>query len=316
MDPNQNSQPQPQPMQPQPAMPVDTPAPQQMQSTSGYPDPAMQAQTPQPQPMMQQPPTDAQPAPQSMPVTDQPQQAAATPVMQQQPIQQSVPPASAFPQPPAPMPMQPAAPNPAFQGPAAAVPVKKPFPVKLVAALGGGFLALAALIVGGWFAYTAFFGAIPLKEYQADDYSILVPKDYEQKDDSFGDGIVFQKPDTTAEDRSRVSVSSIELNDTFLKRDKMIETLDKALNEDKLKEDYEDEGSLTNLKIDRNAKVGSVEARRITATANKEGKKVGSIDIAYIFGEKKLYLVSVGAHVSEPGLAQSSDKIINSFKIK
>lgn len=301
MDPNQNPQSQPG-QQPQPEF---TPQPVQPEAYAPVGQPQAQPQQPLQQPMQQQPVQPMAPT--------APQPVAVDPAMQaqpQQPVQQPMP-TAAFPQPAA----APAAPA-AFQGPAAAVPVKKPFPTGLVLKLTGSLVALIVLVVGGWFAYATFFGGIPLKEYQGDDYSMLVPKDYNKKDDSFGDGIAFEKPDTKSDEESSVTISSIELNDTYLKRDKMIEILDKNITEDKLKEDYDDEGELTSLKINKNAKIGGVEARRITASANKDGKKVGSVDIAYILGEEKLYVVAVMAHATEPGLAQSSGKIIESFKIK
>lgn len=299
MDPNQN----PQPIQPQPGVPVDPSMPQQPTSASQF-DPS--TQPPQPQPMLQ--PT-LQPA---MPVVEQSMQPPVNPMMQQP--AQPMPAASAFPQPAAPM--QQSVPNSAFQGPAAAVPIKKPFPLGLVLKLTGGLLTLVVLAVGGWFAYTTFFGGIPVKEYQGDDFSMLVPKDYDKEDKTFGDGIRFEKPGVDDDEKSVVSVSSLEFDDKYLTRDKMIEAVDEGLNEDKIKEQYDDTGSLSDLKINKSAKLSGVEARRVTATANKKGKKVGSLDVAYIFGDKKIYVVAVIAHVSEPGLAQSSGKIINSFKIK
>jgi len=320
MDPNQDNQNQPfTPSQPAPASPptppafqppvapVGEPQAQPMPAASSIPQPA--PFTPQP---LVQPLESVEPVQPIGPIGSGPDPSMASPAAPLPPQPDNNPvPAGPLPQPN----QVPPAPQPFGAGPAPASAGNK-LPVKLIAIIGGSVLGVALLACIGWFVYNTFLNVIPLKSYDGEGYSILVPKDY-KKEASFGGEVTFDEPDAEAETRSSESISVLDASLFGDDRDKTIAEIDKSLSEDKVKEslDKEDTDTFTNYKLTK-IKVDGQDAREITATGMKNGKKVGTIHMMVVYGEKNFYYVIVAAHVGDTSFNNAAGKIMSSFKIK
>jgi len=178
----------------------------------------------------------------------------------------------------------------------------------------GAVAGLALLGAGGWFAYNTFFNVIPLTTYEGKGYSILVPKDYTKKNNFSDSDISFEEPNADSEERSEESISV--LSDIKDGRDELIKQVDANLTEDKVKDSFtEEDTKLENYKVEKTTYDGH-DARKITATATKDGKKVGSIHMMMVFGDNDFYYVTLLAHVSDPSFEHASGKILSSLKLK
>lgn len=239
-----------------------------------------------------------------------PQPVSNDPVTSPQPAAAPVPPNQ--PQPTQPLQTQP------FTPPFGANPIATPrakLPVKLIAIVGGSLVGLGLLGGIGWLVYTNFFNMIPLKTYDGDGYSVLVPEEY-KKGEEFGGSITFTEKDDSEDTRSSESLSSIDVSLLGDSREDAIKQIDKNFDEDAIKEselDSEDE-TIKDYKL-ANTTVGGQEARKVSASIFKNDKRVGTIHILIVLGKDKFYYVVVAAHVDDSSFNNAANKILSSFKI-
>ena len=306
------------PQQPQqPEQPIAPPQPPVQDSNVGYtqPQPAQQPQF-QPQPT---PPVAPNPAP-VQPV-QQPYQAQP---YEPQPSPGQFGPASAVPPQPG-FPPQPQPQNGVFGSGSAAsyTPGPSKGKGKLLTLIGVIVAGLIVLGVGVWALMTFVFASIPLETYKGDGYSILVPKDYKKEETSTG--VTFeserQKGSNGKDVYSAMYLGSNDIPSSTTK-DQTVQMYDKLFDEDTFKQSLNstsssDSGSeVKNFKVDKSNYQGFT-ARKYTADSYVDNKKVGEFKMLVVFTDKKLYVVSIGAHTQvEPGFRASVDKILNSFKIE
>lgn len=190
----------------------------------------------------------------------------------------------------------------------------------LIAAIVGGL----ALIGGGIFlAISLLANNLPLKEYQGETYTILVPETYietiEGPTASFS--LYEPKDETTKYKNSVVTVSSTEYNEFLTKESWM-----KLIDENFTKERIEEAGDKTSSSVAegytyenvtlRSEKLSGSETRGYTADVLKDGTVVGKLYSAYVFGNDNMYIVAILARQDSPGFAASAEKIFTSFTAK
>lgn len=315
MDPQQPQQPQ-QPIAP-PQPPVQGPDPNYVQP---QPQPASVPQ-PEYQPQAAEPYTPQIAAP--APAPEAPVVPVTQPLYQSQPQPAPVQPAG----PAAPVPTQPGFPsqpqNGVFgSGPAAPYgPQPAKGKGKLFALIGIIVAGLIVIGVGVWALMTFVFASIPLETYKGDGYSILVPKDY-QKDET-SNSVTFeskkQKGSNGQDVYSALYVASTDIPSSSTK-DETVAMYDKLFNENTFKQSLSSTGSsssseVKNFKVDKSDYQGFT-ARKYTADSYVDGKNTGQLKMLIVFTDKKIYVVSVGAHSQvEPGFRAAADKILNSLKI-
>lgn len=169
---------------------------------------------------------------------------------------------------------------------------------------------VALLGVGAWLLYTNVFGAIPLKTYQGEGYSVLVPRDYEEE--STSSAVTFSEPEAERDTKSMVSVSKLDVPSEY--RDQYIKMLESSLNEDSLTSTVQSSASTVKDFKSEEITHNGIEGRKLTATAVKDDKRVGDFTMMILYDEDAFYYVIVAAHESDPALARATDKIISSFK--
>lgn len=184
---------------------------------------------------------------------------------------------------------------------------------KLFAVLGALLPSLAGAGVAIYMFVLPMFATIDLETYSGENFSMLVPKEYEKKED-FGSYEFNEKGDdetassifVTAE-KSPEKISAEERDEAF------------KFFEESFKDGFEGaakgNNKLTNYKIETSTFKGSP-ARIITGDIEKDGTKVGDYKIVIAMSEDSMSVVGVLAHHTDKALSKSTDKIINSFEMK
>lgn len=191
----------------------------------------------------------------------------------------------------------------------------KKSPKKLVIIIAAFVAGLVVLGVGAWLVITLFATSnITLKEYSNDEYSLLVPESYTQ--DINATGATFVEPKAEKETESQLQVSTI--GSIVGDRQQYIDTIDKTLTEESINKNINQEDSdknITNITIEKTTQNGNP-TRIVTADMEENGKRVGIFRYFVTFGDKKIYMIIIGAHTSDPGFMANTAKITDSFKIK
>lgn len=211
------------------------------------------------------------------------------------------------PQPVVQQPMQPLPPQPNYDETAGA-PQKSP--AKKFILIGAIIAGVAAIGVGAWL-LISFMSGVPLKTYENDNYSILVPENYTEE--VSGDAVSFITPDTEDSESSSVVVAPLPTSliggsEAYLKMideqsDADTETSDSGI----------DVRDITRSSENHDGH----EARKVSASVYKDDKLTGrTVSLIIIVDESNAYLVTVSSHESHPELSRSTDKILNSFKLK
>lgn len=270
--------------------------------------------------------------PQEQPnVTPEPEQMPPTPDMAPTPA-------------PATTPTPEPTPSPVFSAPPAPMgsteaPMKKPFPVKLVAIIAGAVIALGGIIalvlaLTGGTGGNPLFGGASLTKYEDTDYSISVPTDFQKKaslytDDYFADKDYYDEedkerlratePDTWEGGKyadSQVSVSRTEpfSATTFEKLEGQIQKQADAMKEG----DSAYSKTYKNVEFSK-TKIDSFDAIMLKADVyNKDGDELeGKVVAYYIYiSDKEYYVVSVGAQAEDTDIMNAMDTIAKSFDKK
>lgn len=280
------------------------------------------------------------------PVAPQPQSevdAAPAPVTPEAPapVFDTAPAPAAAPQPVAPEPAQPVAaqpfaptpgavpPQPPVAGPAAfgTGPALAPMPAKnnkliaLIAGIVGGAVVIGLIV---WVLIAFVFSSISLETYKGDDFTVLVPKDYEKEES--GDTISWKSEVHEAEDgedvSSGLSVSAVDVPEGVTV-ESIVESYDEMFTEEAFAKVMEDEvGSssssteIKDFKINKDNYQGMT-ARTFTATVHTDGKKTADIYMRMVFTDDRMYVLMVAAHSQiEPGFRKAAEKIFNSLEIE
>ena len=221
-------------------------------------------------------------------------------------------PSAGVPEPQAPAPA-PAAPTPKVTdtpsaGPTTPTPGKKP-PMMLIGIVVAVVLAVGAAVA----AYFLFFSGIALATYNGDKYSVKYPEGYEQK--------VEESSVTFNEKGDANTASSVFVY--YSEFPAPVEQEQVTLLKDTLKEQMEASiGQATggNIQIKdsktEEVKFKGADALQVTGKAERDGKDAGNMKIVMVIDTQKLYMVGVGADISDPGVKNSTDAIINSFTVK
>ncbi|GEM_PF-2569926 len=271
------------------------------QPVAPLPDPSVQP------PVAAAPQFQPQPQPAEMPVPPQPFNGVQQPA--QTPVQPPVVPGMGAQQPVF-------GTGPQMAAPAAAFPKKL---ILMIAAIIG-----ALLIVGGgiWALMTFVFGSIKLETYQGEGYSILVPSDFKKEESSAG-AVTFESDRKEGKGGDVYSVMTVGTTDVpaGVSVDSAVKMYDEMFTEEAFTQSVESSGSgdsseIRDFKVDKTDYDGHT-ARTYTAVAYQDDTKVGDFSMVIVFGEKKMYMVMVGAHAqTEPGFRKAAGKILNSLKIE
>lgn len=282
----------------------------------GPPQPPMPPQSqPQPHPGMGMPAPGGQPFPPqqpAQPANNPPFPGAAGP-------SPAMPPASPFPQQSAAAP-QPGSPFPSAGAPSSMNPAFHPLaPAKQKKkAMAMVVLVVAALLVIGVVAFVAtklLGGSIKLEQYSNNNLTVLVPANYNRIEEN--GGATFEEKEGTDDTRSEV-IAYYEALPSGLSEGDLEEfrgTLRTVLEQAAESSASTDGKEVKNMKI-TDITFNGDKALRLTADAVADGKKVGTYTMIAGLNSKAVYMIGVGAHTSDPGLAKSTDKIIDSFKLK
>jgi hypothetical protein len=175
-------------------------------------------------------------------------------------------------------------------------------------------VAVLALVAAGWWAYNKWFKGIELETYNNENYTLLVPVGYNKEEDN--DFQEFKEPgdeDTQSEVMAYYAAFPEPITADQVSQFK-----------DLLKSELEDaaKNNLANpndkvedLKI-TDVKYKGEDALQLTATVTRDGKKEGEVKLVAVINTNEIYMVGVGAHVSDPGVSKEMDNIINSFEKK
>lgn len=225
----------------------------------------------------------------------------------QQPNPATPPPPAAA---PTPSPSAPTGSQGNWQSPAAAAQPKNN--KKMIMIIVGVVVGLAVIAGAAFGAMKMFGSSIKLETYQNDDFSVLVPEGYEMKEEQITE---FKEPGPE-ETQSVVIAHYQELPQT-LEESQLSEVRDTF--RDQLQESAADfvTGSeeIENLKVEDTTFKGE-QGILLTATMTKDGKKIGDIKLVAVINTTSIYMVGVGAHISDGNLVKETDKIINSFELK
>ena len=179
--------------------------------------------------------------------------------------------------------------------------------------IGISIITAAILLLGvaGYFAYSALSG-LKLTKYTGEGYSLLVPADFKQEENS--DITTFQED----EDESTAS-AIVTIGDSF-PNEPTDEELDTAINLFKVSlesglEEYTGRGEITNLSVTDTTHKGH-KAIRATADAEEDGKHLGKITVIWAFTKKGYYGLIILAHQEDADFAKKVDKIIDSFEVE
>lgn len=209
----------------------------------------------------------------------------------------------------APAPAEPVAPvTPTADTTPPAVGKSKP-PTKVIAIILGAVLLIAA----GVSAYFLLFSGIKLSTYDSDKFSVKYPEGYEQKaEDS---GVTFNEKGEEATASSVFAYYSEFPEEISQEQIDIFKTAFKEQVESNFGGVTGSDMQLTDTKAEDIAYKGS-DALQITGKAKRGDADAGSMKLIVVIDTKKLYMVGVGAHASDPGVATATDAIINSFTVK
>ncbi|OYX53791.1 hypothetical protein B7Y92_01730 [Candidatus Saccharibacteria bacterium 32-50-13] len=177
----------------------------------------------------------------------------------------------------------------------------------------GGLVAIGLIV---WVLFAFVFNSIALESYKGDNYSVLVPKEYEKEESA--SSVAFKEPDADSDEQSQMMVTSIPIKDalTVMSRADMVKLYDDAFSEDNLTDSsgFSSSNAIANFTKDETEYQG-FDARKITFDVEKDGKRSGSGHILVVFGDEAFYAVVVAAHTSDPALERAAGKILNSLEI-
>ncbi len=180
-------------------------------------------------------------------------------------------------------------------------------PKLLIAIVVGVVVLIAAAVLG----FTQL-GGMPLREYSERDFSILVPKDYEQKKEATG--ISFhERGDTETQSRVLALISKSSTKITKTQQDRILSTIDSDFEKELKKE--AGNNTITDFQVKQSTYKHSP-ARTISANIQKDNQKVGTIKGVVGVSDSALFFVIISAYESDTGLLKSTDKIIDSLQIK
>ncbi len=319
------------PPQPNPAGPVFNPAPDPPQppvAPQGYVNPVQPAAAPAPQVFG----------------PGQPQISPAQPVVQPPAPQLVVPSAPQGLQPPVPQPAQapqsiyptpvatsgqaapgmPGQPTPGqpystpvqtgFSSPKSGLGAKLKSKPKLLAGtiLGVATLGIAAAAIV--FVLPGLKG-LPLETYSTDNYSLLVPKDYERKDEVAG-GLSFEEKEGTEDTKSSVVVTVEKSPEKITKdeQDQVLLAFDEGI-KSSLESEVKEGNTLEDYKAEKTTYKNSP-ARIVTANVKDKGKQAGKMKVLVGVSDSAVFVIGVLAHDGDKGLSKNTDKIINSLQLK
>lgn len=299
------------PQQPDnPQVPVGPTPPEQPTVTPGVPVPESQ-----PLPAVEPQPSVAPETAAPVPVAE-PQVAPASPVDPVQPVApQPFPSSPAAQDEGAVPPQQPPVGGPAVfgTGPAPAPAKNNNKLITLIVAAVGGLVAIGLIV---WVLFAFVFNSIALESYKGDNYSVLVPKEYEKEESA--SSVAFKEPDADSDEQSQMMVTSIPIKDalTVMSKADMIKLYDDAFSEDNLSESsgFSSSNTITNFTKDETEYQG-FDARKISFDVEKDGKRSGSGHVLLVFADDAFYAVVVAAHTSDPALGKAAEKILNSLEI-
>jgi hypothetical protein len=188
-------------------------------------------------------------------------------------------------------------------------PAKSKPPTKLIAIILGAVLLIAA----GVSAYFLLFSGIKLSTYNSDKFSVQYPEGYQQKaEDS---GVTFNEPGDEATASSVFAYYSEFPEEIEQEQVDIFKSAFKEQVESNFGGVTGSDIELTGTKAEDVTYKGS-NALQITGNAKRQGADFGKMKLIVVIDTKKLYMVGVGAHTSDAGVASATDKIINSFTVK
>ena len=211
---------------------------------------------------------------------------------------------------PAPAPI----PEPQLEEPANTTPLS-PQPKKMPSkALIGGILGAIVLVAVAVSVYFLFFSGIKLATYNGQNFSIQYPDGYEQKDVDEGSATFIEKGDAVT--ASEVGVYYSAFPEALSQE--QVDLYRSTIKEQLQTNAGEITGSELQLKDPKveDVKFKGQDAIQMTAKVTKDGADNGSAKFIAVFDTQKFYMVVVKAHNSDPGVAQATDRIINSFATK
>lgn len=275
--------------------------------------------TPPEQPVTPEAPQPPAPAPQPPVEAPAPTpEAVQAPVNPPQPVDaQSVPsaPGAVPPQPPV------AGPAAFGTGPAQApVPAKNNKLIAILAAVIGGIVVIGLV---AWVLIAFVFNSIALETYKGDNFTVLVPKEYEKEE--VGKTVSWKSEAREAEgDKDAYSGLTVSVTDIpeSMSVDSILKTYDETLTEDAFSKSMASEvgsssdSTIKNFKVNKDDYNGMT-ARTYTATVLADDKKTGDLYVRMVFTDDKMYVIMVAAHSQiESGFRKAADKIFNSLEIE
>ena len=188
-------------------------------------------------------------------------------------------------------------------------PAKHGLDKKLIAIILGALLVIAAAVA----AYFLFFSGIKLATYNGDKFSLEYPEGYEKKD--VDEGVQFNEPGNS-ETASSVFAFYSEFPEELTQ-----EQVDQYT--ELFKEQAQSSfGTVANTDIEaKDVKVTEVQykgqkALQMTGKGVKNGVDAGTLKLIAVLNKKEIYMIGVGAHNSDPGVASATERILNSFTVK
>lgn len=190
----------------------------------------------------------------------------------------------------------------------------KPFKKRLLFLLAPALIIITLL--GILVASQVFSGGLKLATYSGDAFSIKYPAGYEEATEN--NATAFKE----AGEMSDETLSGVIVAMDDLPAD--ISDQQRNLIKEKLPEQVDaflttatagGENEIRNEKTEDTTLAGS-EAKRVTAEIYKDEQKVGTFYISSGLTQKKLVLVAVLAHTSDPELDAKAQEILNSFELK
>jgi hypothetical protein len=193
----------------------------------------------------------------------------------------------------------------------AAAPAGNKKMLMLLLIIVAGVLVLGASIFG---VMKMIGSSVKLERFSNDNLSVLVPVGYKKTEENGGATFEEEGEEST---RSEVVAFYEKLPEGLSEEDvQQVKDSLKTLLEGAAESSASQEGQeVKNVKVTDTTFKGD-EALKLTADAEKDGKKVGSYTIIAAVSDKAVYLVGVGVHESDAGLSKKVDEIINSFELK
>lgn len=184
----------------------------------------------------------------------------------------------------------------------------KKSPVMLISMIAGAIV----LIGGGVLAYLLLFTGITLEPYNADKYTMQVPKGYSKEDQS--DGVVFTEPGSKATASSVFAYYADFPGSPTQSQIDAAKTAFKSQLESKIGTYTSSTHEITDVKIEDTTFKGA-SAIKVSAKA-KGGGGEGVVKMIAVIDTEKIFIVGVAADGGDGGLIAKADEIINSFTVK